>query len=122
MELTEGMIFSTTEEFMSNFFNSKTVKLTQVDKKSVRIEFTGSKGTAIYPKKLFYSLIARGVLHDGELSAAELELAEALALSEKDEETPEAIEYFEDHEEETPEAIEREESTETPSRLERHRA
>ncbi|WP_456279110.1 hypothetical protein [Bacillus sp. AK128] len=73
MELQENMIFSITEKFIPNFSKAQTLRIIQLNEKTVKIEMEQSKSRGAFPIHQF-----KGLIRDGSLILAD----EASLLSE----------------------------------------
>lgn len=62
MELKKNMKFDITEKFIANFYQAKTLKITDIHPSSVRIEIENARGRGVIPKGQFHSLIRTGAL------------------------------------------------------------
>lgn len=62
MVLQKGMEFLTTEHFVSNIFQSKTVQIIDIDQTSVSISYYGSRGSGTFPIEQFHSFVKKGIL------------------------------------------------------------
>ncbi|WP_246941661.1 hypothetical protein [Bacillus pinisoli] len=62
MELQEDMIFSITEKFIPNFSKAQTLRIIQLNEKTVKIEMDQAKARGAFPIDQF-----KGLIRDGSL-------------------------------------------------------
>jgi hypothetical protein len=62
MDLRENMQFQVTSKFIPNFCNASTLKITDINDTTVRIEMENARSRGVFPKLQFLSLIRNGAL------------------------------------------------------------
>lgn len=80
MELKENMFFTITEKFIPNFSKAQTLRILNVNEKTVEIQMENAKARGAFPIEQFKGLIKNGSLiltrenpHRQELSEMESE-------------------------------------------------
>jgi flagellar assembly factor FliW len=77
LELQEKMIFNITEKFIPNFSKSQTLRIVELNEKTVRIEMVDAKSRGAFPIDHFKGLIKNGSL----VLTTELELSHREEIS-----------------------------------------
>jgi hypothetical protein len=62
LELKEKMIFNITEKFIPNFSKSQTLRIVELNEKTVRIEMGDSKARGAFPLDHFKGLVKNGAI------------------------------------------------------------
>jgi hypothetical protein len=82
LELQENMIFSITEKFIPNFSKAQTLRIIQLNERTVKIEMDQAKSRGAFPIEQFKGLVRDGSLIlslDGTLSEVTLIPSEGTA-------------------------------------------
>jgi hypothetical protein len=78
LELQENMIFNITEKFIPNFSKAQTLRIIQLNEKTVKIEMEGAKSRGAFPTDYFKGLVKNGAL----ILTTELEISRREELKE----------------------------------------